>query len=156
MSDIKSNIEIHSVKEGLDKEGFILSEVKGVSMLPTLRENRDRVIIEVPKGELQKGDLVLYIRFDGAYVLHRIIEVGANEYLIRGDNTYVNEHVPKENVIGIVTHILQGEKVLDMSDPAYQTYVANLNRTYPFRKKLWQLRKSISQVLSKKGRHKME
>ena len=156
MSDVKSNIEIHSIKEGLDREGFIMSEVKGISMLPTLRENRDRVIIEVPKGELQKGDLVLYKRFDGAYVLHRIIEVGTDEYLIRGDNTYVLEHVPKRNVIGIVTHILRGEKVIDMSDPSYQSYVANLNRIYPFRKKLWQLRKSVSQVLSEKGRHKME
>lgn len=156
MSDVKSNIEIHSIKEGLDREGFIMSEVKGISMLPTLRENRDRVIIEVPKGELQKGDLVLYIRFDGAYVLHRIIDIGADEYLIRGDNTYVNEHVPRRNVIGVVTHILRGEKVIDMGDPAYQTYVSSLNRIYPLRKKIWQLRRSVSQVLSKKGRHKME
>ena len=147
MSDVKSNIEIHSIKEGLDREGFIMSEVKGISMLPTLRENRDRVIIEVPKGELQKGDLVLYKRFDGAYVLHRIIEVGTDEYLIRGDNTYVLEHVPKRNVIGIVTHILRGEKVIEMSDPAYQKYVASLNRIYPLRKKLWQLRRSISEML---------
>ena len=144
MSDVKSNIEIPSIRDSLDRNGFIMSEVKGVSMLPTLRQCRDKVIIEVPKNDLQKGDMVLYVRFDGAYVLHRIIEVRADEYLIRGDNTYIIEYVPKKNIVGIVTHIIRNDTMIDTNNPAYSNYLFILDKLYPLRKKLWQLRKIIS------------
>ena len=130
----------------LARDGKLVYKIKGVSMEPMLRQDRDLVIIRVPASRLKKYDVALYKR-GSSYVLHRVIAVREDRYLIRGDNTYVLEHVPKRNVIGIVTHILRGEKVIEMSDPAYQTYVASLNRIYPLRKKLWQLRRSISEML---------
>ena len=60
------------------------------------------MIIRVPLPRLRKYDVTLYKRGD-TYVLHRLITVRDDHYLIRGDNTYSLEHVPDTAVIGVLT-----------------------------------------------------
>ena len=89
-------------EEILEKDGKLVYKTKGVSMNPMLYQNRDLVVIEVPKGRLKKYDVALYKR-GKSYVLHRVIEVNENgTYSIRGDNTYSIETVPEEAVIRYV------------------------------------------------------
>ena len=93
-------------EEILEKDGKLVYKTKGVSMNPMLYQNRDLVVIEVPKGRLKKYDVALYKR-GNSYVLHRVI--GVNEdgtYSIRGDNTYSIETVPESAVIGVLTAFL--------------------------------------------------
>ena len=74
--------ELSSFEEQLRLHGKIIYTNVGTSMMPLLREGRDVMIIERPKGRLKKYDVPLYIRPDGMYVLHRILRVRKNDYVI--------------------------------------------------------------------------
>ena len=48
-----------SFEELLARDGRLVYRVRGVSMRPMLRQERDIVIIEVPSLRLQKNDVAL-------------------------------------------------------------------------------------------------
>ena len=78
-----------SIEEQLKNGGTYVSTTSGSSMRPMLRDRRDRVIVTaIGDRELKKYELPLYRRADGKYVLHRIIGVKEDCYVIRGDNTF--------------------------------------------------------------------
>ena len=45
--------------------------ISGGSMLPFLASGRDSVMLKAPDRALRRGDIVIYRRENGAYVLHR-------------------------------------------------------------------------------------
>ena len=57
--------------------------------MPLLREDRDVMIIERVTGRLKKYDVPLYKRPNGQYVLHRILKVRENDYVICGDHCII-------------------------------------------------------------------
>ena len=117
-------IESSNLEKQLAEEGFYISTTVGVSMRPMLRNRRDRVLIKpVGEGRLQKYDLPLYRLPDGKYVLHRVLEVRGNDYIIAGDNTGWKESVPKENVVGIATRFCRKGKWHDVNERGYGLYV---------------------------------
>ena len=59
--------------------------VTGNSMLPLLKNRISSVRLIKPDG-LEKGDIVLYRRKDGHYVLHRIVALHDGVYDVSGDN----------------------------------------------------------------------
>lgn len=72
--------------------------VRGGSMNPFLADNRDCVLLVPVPERLRRGDIVLFRRSSGQYVLHRIVAVrrsrpGGHEpvYFMRGDAQEVTE-----------------------------------------------------------------
>ncbi len=116
----------------LAKEGTIVYKTCGASMEPMLRQNRDLVIIQVPSLRLRKYDVALYRR-NHAYVLHRVIRVKKDRYLIRGDNTFSLETVPQEAVIGVLTGFQRKGKYVSADDIRYRFYVYIWVTLYPVR-----------------------
>ena len=106
-------------EEILNQDGVLVYRTRGVSMVPMLRQNRDLVVIRVPEKRLEPLDTALYKR--GAdYVLHRVIGVTDDHYLIRGDNTYTIEHVPVDAVIGVLTEFRRKGKTYSVTDKTYR------------------------------------
>ena len=76
----------------------------GVSMLPLLRQGRDTFTVTEKEeyfkvtGErrFKAGDVVLYLRPPKSYVLHRIIEVRKDDYVILGDHCISKEYGIKD------------------------------------------------------------
>lgn len=97
-----------TMKIQLDLYGKLQINPRGRSMLPFLKEIRNSVVV-APKKTIKKYDIVLY-KYNDVYVLHRVIAVGEREYIICGDNSDVLEKVEKENIIGVVTDIISGNK----------------------------------------------
>lgn len=58
---------------------------RGTSMLPLIREGRDSVILSRVSAP-EVGDIVLYRRENGQYVLHRIIGKNGSTFTLCGDN----------------------------------------------------------------------
>lgn len=58
----------------------------GYSMYPFLKSKRDTVIFRLPDREIKRGDIVLYRRENGLYVVHRIHHVDNTGYYLIGDN----------------------------------------------------------------------
>lgn len=129
MSEVNRGIE-----DQLIEQGYHVSTTVGVSMYPMLRDRRDRIVV-VPVGEktLEKYDLPLYKLPDGKYVLHRIIGVKDDHYIIRGDNTYVKEYVPKDWILGYVSEFYRKDRHVLASSRLYRTYAALWNLIYPVR-----------------------
>ena len=116
----------------LARDGYLVYRTRGTSMEPMLRQNRDLVTARVPTGRLKKYDVALYKR-GKAYVLHRVVGVKPDHYLIRGDNTYAIERVPDEAVIGVLSAFLRKGKNHDVNERGYRAYVRVWNVIYPLR-----------------------
>jgi signal peptidase I len=93
----------------LARDGYLVYRTRGRSMEPMLRQDRDLITARVPTGRLKKYDVALYKR-GSAYVLHRVVGVRPDHYLIRGDNTYAIERVPDEAVIGVLSAFLRNSR----------------------------------------------
>lgn len=96
----------------------------GFSMMPLLRQRRD--IIEIRKKEpdrCKKHDVVLYKRGE-MYILHRILKVLPEGYLIAGDhNTFVERDVTDGMILGVMTRVIRNGKDIYMDNPWYRLYV---------------------------------
>ena len=117
----------------LARDGFLIYKTRGVSMRPMLKEGRDLVTIRPFEGRLKKYDVPLYRRRDGGYLLHRIIGVKDDHYVIRGDNTFVKEHVPDKELVGVLTGFKRKGKDCTVDSRGYRVYARVWNFIYPVR-----------------------
>lgn len=145
---MNSQIKTVNYKEILEKDGVLAQFPTGFSMYPMLRQKLDTVIIKKITEQPKVNDVVLYLRDNGKYVLHRIIKVKKDGYIIRGDNCYFNEYDIKDrHIIGILEGFYRGDKYIDCkTNKAYKTYVILLRGTYYFRKSYHFLRNFLSKI----------
>lgn len=78
--------------------------VAGSSMVPFLIHG-DTVYLDTPDTPIQKGDILLYTRASGMYVLHRVCRVNSDgSYIMVGDAQTQLEHLPsRDQIHGRVT-----------------------------------------------------
>ncbi len=113
-----------SIEEGLNKNGYIIYGFKGTSMNPLLISGRDKVLIKKVERSLKKGDVALYKRSSGEYVLHRIMRVKNGSYAFCGDNQFVLEKgVLKSQILGVCVGYFKEDKYIDFAKSfKYKTY----------------------------------
>ncbi len=121
-----------AVRAVLDEKGIYASTITGVSMRPLLKTDRDMVVIKKHTEDLKKYDIALYF-VKGKHILHRVLKVCENEYLIRGDNTFTVEHIPKDAVLGVAAIINRNGKRIDLSDKKCTAYAKFWHFIYPIR-----------------------
>lgn len=107
----------------LQKTGAIAFVPSGVSMWPTLKNRGQTVIVTAKKERLKRYDVALFIRRDGKYVLHRVMEPKEGGYIICGDSQFVTENVKEEQVIGVMEGFYRGKKYISCEDEAYKKEV---------------------------------
>ncbi|MDY3854306.1 MAG: S24/S26 family peptidase [Butyribacter sp.] len=82
--------------------------VAGNSMAPFLAHGRDEVMLSPVEGELKKGDIVLYQRDNGEYILHRIRKIKDRKYEIIGDGQRRGEcFVRRDQIIARAVWVLR-------------------------------------------------
>lgn len=87
--------------------------VTGGSMTPFLIHNRDTVFLSPPDRTLKRGDIILYLRDNGQYVLHRIYRAGEDSFTLVGDAQNTLEHgIRPDQVVALVTAVKRKGKVL--------------------------------------------
>ena len=132
-----------TIEELLSRDGKIVYKAKGRSMLPMLRHDHDLVLIEAVNSSSAppaRYDVVLY-KVDGKYVLHRVLRIDGDQYLIRGDNTYSVERVPADAVIGVLTGFVRDGRQISVHDWRYRLYVRIWCALYPLRAALMRIRR---------------
>lgn len=145
--------DINAVEEALKTQDAAAFLTRGASMRPLLRTHKDIVVISKAKHPLSVGDVPLYKK-EGVekLILHRIIGIAPDgTYIIRGDNTYHKEYIPKTDVIGVMTALYRGGKYIDCgSSKAYKIYVKINKFLYPVRW-LWyvKIRPFLSKISKK-------
>ena len=135
---------IDTPEKMLSEWGYIVYTIKGTSMMPLLRQYRD--IIEIrPKGEhrCKKYDVVLYKRGKN-YILHRVLRVLPDGYIIAGDhNTFLEYDIKDEHIIGVMVRVIRDGKEISMTDIKYRLYVHLWCDFYPVRMGLLRLRRFL-------------
>ena len=113
-----------SLEKYLEENGTLTYANVGVSMLPLLREGRDLFIAEKKgPGRCSVGDVVLYRRPPDQYVLHRVVEVRPEDYVILGDNCISREYgITDGDIIGVMTGYVRGGKTHSVSEAGYRLY----------------------------------
>ena len=106
----------------LEKGGRAPLTVTGSSMMPMLYGRRDTVELIPAAYRQKKGDIILYRRKSGRYVLHRIIGLTADGYICCGDNQATKEFVCHEQLIAVVNGFVRKEKTYAMNTPGYRLY----------------------------------
>ncbi len=115
-----------SFEDYLKTHGTLTYSNVGVSMLPLLRQGRDLFIVRRKGADRCKvGDVVLYRRPPEQYVLHRVIEVRLNDYVILGDNCIQKESgVRDEEIIGVMTGFVRNGREHSVTEAGYRAYSA--------------------------------
>lgn len=132
-----------SIKEQLEKQGFIIKEVKGISMYPLFVEGENLVQIEKVNNDIKVNDIALFIRDndENKYVLHRVIDIKRNYYLVCGDNQNEAEVVFSKQILGKVTGYYKNKQFISLEDKEYKEYLNNLEKDITKRKTVKPLNK---------------
>lgn len=108
------------LKDGKD----VIITARGNSMRPMVKNLRDALILTSYKGNAEVGDVILYKRESGSFVLHRIVDKSEDgSYVLMGDFQLVREEGIKESQIlaSLSGYIRKGRTVL-CSSKRYQRY----------------------------------
>ncbi len=99
------------------EQGRLVYTNVGDSMYPTILP-RDLLVIETVKEPLKVGDVPLYKRDSGQYVLHRIYKKSRGSYVMKGDNrTGVEKGITDRHIIGVLTGVIRDGKVCPVEPP---------------------------------------
>ena len=143
---IEDSIQQENLEQRLLEDGVYVAKTRGVSMRPLFKTHRDAVMIVRPDRELRKYDIVLYTYGDGKYILHRIIGFSGDICLVRGDNTFVLEKVPKEKILGVVASFNRKGRRYDLTEPSYRAYSVIWTAIYPIRNLWRRVRRVLSRI----------
>lgn len=117
-----------TIKEALDKTGMYTGLTMGISMRPLLHQQKDNIIVVKNKERLKKYDVALYVTPDERYVMHRVIEVHDDHYIIMGDNLLGREYVTDDMICGeLIGFYKNGKHYVDCKK----------SKLYKFYSRLW-------------------
>ena len=116
------------IEEVISSGGEFRLTPYGTSMLPLLEPGKCTVVLVEPK-EIKKGDIVLFVRASGQFVLHRVVAVKKDYYNMCGDNeTAIEYRVLKENIKAVVKEIYIGEEKVDTNSKAHKDYLRSIQK----------------------------
>lgn len=86
--------------------------ISGNSMSPFLVHGRDTVYLSRLDRPAKRGDVLLYKRESGAYILHRVYKVEKDSYTMVGDaQTQLEQGIRQDQIIAIMTSALRKGKL---------------------------------------------
>ena len=139
-----------SFEEELENSGKLVYTTVGVSMMPLIKQDRDISIISKPNGRLKKFDVALYKRPNGQYVLHRVVKVLEDGYVILGDNCASKEYNIKESqILGVLTSLVRNGKEINLNSFGYKLYVRARYAHYPVRVIILKTKRFLRKLLKR-------
>lgn len=118
------------------KSGEELSlNITGSSMLPFLKGGRDRVLLSLFTPPARTGDILLYQRKSGEYVLHRVVKISEYGLYFAGDiQSVIEGPVSQSDIKAIVTAAERNGKWIEIGSPEWDFYKDKWIKTLPYRK----------------------
>lgn len=134
----------------LESGGKATLVVTGNSMYPTFRNRADAVYLVPVKRPLKRGDLILYRRDNGRYILHRIVTKPKNgSFFCTGDNQWELETVTDAQVLALVAGFTRDGKTRPVENRRYRTWVAVWVWLRPVRRPILALGKAFGRFRRK-------
>lgn len=114
--------------------------ISGNSMVPFLVHGRDTVFLSKLPRSPMRGNMILYRRDCGAYILHRVIRAENGLYTMLGDaQTMLEPGIRAEQCIAIVTAVRRKGNVLKRGSFLWWFFEKVWPRLRPFRPYLLRL-----------------
>lgn len=138
------------IQEKLNMGAEVELPSSGNSMYPLFRHRQDSFRLSRTENAPEKYDMVLYRRDNGTYVLHRIVGVGPEGYILRGDNQFDSEYpVRADQIIAVVSSFSRSGKQVCCGDFGYWLYTRLWVSTAALRHGAAALKKSAGRALRK-------
>ena len=114
--------------------------ISGNSMAPFLAHGRDTVYLSKLTGPLKRGDMILYRRKTGQYILHRIYRVREGKYDLIGDGQLVIElGIGQEQILATVCAVRRKGKLLRKGNLCWEFYEHIWLALVPWRSRILRL-----------------
>ena len=136
----------------LAERGSFATCAVGESMRPMLRGGRDMVIIVSPTEKIKKYDVILFKDEGSRYVLHRVVKLNDGGFITRGDNTFFEEYVSEEDVLGILVKYNKDGVSYSVNSLKYKIYSRFRVLFYPLRKFYCRLMIKIRKFFKKRNK----
>ena len=134
---------VSDLKQLIDDGHEVVITVTGWSMEPFLRNRRDRVSLKMPSDTLKVGDIVLYQRKTGQFVLHRIYKIKSDGYYMMGDNQINMEGpIAPDDIAAIVTEVERNKRWVSVKMLFWKISSGLWCMLYPARKIAYWARKA--------------
>ncbi|MBQ3762465.1 MAG: S24/S26 family peptidase [Clostridia bacterium] len=113
----------YTFEDILSEKGYLVYTNVGISMLPLLRQRRDIIEIRPLHGRAKKFDVVLY-KAGNKYILHRVLKVCPDDYVICGDHNIWREYgITDAQILGVMTRVIRDGKSIYPTNWKYRFYV---------------------------------
>ena len=87
--------------------------ISGSSMTPFLVHSRDTVYLSKIRQPLKRGDMVLYRRSSGNYILHRVYRAEEDSYtMVGGAQLQLEPGIRPDQILAVVTAVRRKGKLL--------------------------------------------
>lgn len=107
------------VREG--KEVPLL--ISGNSMSPFLVHGRDTVYLKKISERPQKGDIILYRRNSGEYILHRVFKAEDNSFSFVGDaQNYIERGIREDQLLAVVKTVRRKGKLISSGSLCWEFF----------------------------------
>ena len=153
-NDVFIPFVLEELKQVPDKTAVI--NLRGNSMRPFLKNERDKAVLALPKGPCLKGDAVLAEVSPKHFVLHRIVDIDGDKITLRGDGNLGDEHCLASDIRAkAVGFLRKGRTRPDLTTGRkWRLYSWFWTRLYPIRRYLlFALHPHIPQSLKKHLHH---
>ena len=111
--------------------------ISGGSMVPFLVHGRDSVYLSKVTAPLKRGDMILYRRDNGRYILHRIWRIEKESYTMVGDaQTVLEPGIRPDQVLARVTAVRRKGKLLRSGSFWWEFFEKVWIRIVPLRRAL--------------------
>lgn len=106
--ELRNDIFFAEVEQMLNEGQNVTISVKGFSMRPMMRNEKDKVVLTAhTKEDIKLGNVMLF-RHNGNHIMHRIINIDGNNVTFAGDGNYrIIERATKEDIVAQVTTIIR-------------------------------------------------
>ena len=102
--------------------GSVKIKVTGYSMYPLISSHRDSVVLTKAE-KIKKGDVPLYRRENGEYILHRLVGEKDGAYKARGDYEQKIEYpVYPNQVVAVATGFYRKGRYISCDSVLYKLY----------------------------------
>ena len=110
-----SNLVVKVVMESIKNGESYSLKGSGNSMKPFLNENDTIIVSSVNKYKHKVGDILLYERLNGQFVIHRIYNINKNgTYEFIGDNQFwVEKGIKEEQLKACVEKVIRNGREID-------------------------------------------